>query len=105
MTIETLRKAIELRPNFPQAQNDLGYFVDLSGDKAQAMEIWKDVLADDPGLRDANVTYIASLVQTGQFEEAEAALARWARIRPDAPDIKVRRMPVSTTRRQARHIS
>jgi TolB-like protein len=92
VTIETLRKAIELRPNFPQAQNDLGYFVDLSGDKAQAMDIWKDVLADDPGLRDANVTYIASLVQTGRFEEAEAALARWERIRPDAPDIRVRRM-------------
>jgi len=92
VTIETLRKAIEFRPNFPQAQNDLAYFVDLSGDKAQAMDIWKDVLADDPGLRDANVTYIASLVQTGRFEEAEAALARWERIRPDAPDIRVRRM-------------
>jgi TolB-like protein len=92
VTIETLRKAIELRPNFPQAQNDLAYFVDLSGDKAQAMDIWKDVLADDPGLRDANVTYISSLVQTGRFEEAEAALARWERIRPDTPDIRIRRM-------------
>jgi TolB-like protein/Tfp pilus assembly protein PilF len=94
VTIETLRKAIELRPSFPQAQNDLAFFVDLSGDKAQAMEILKEVLADDPGLRDANVTYIAGLVEMGLFEDADAALARWARIRPDAPDIRVARIQV-----------
>jgi TolB-like protein/Tfp pilus assembly protein PilF len=88
-TIETLRQAVALRPNFPQAQNDLAYFIDSDGGKAEALEIVKDVLANDPGLRDANVTYLAGLVQIGRYEDAEAALARWARIRPDIPEIKL----------------
>jgi hypothetical protein len=53
------------------------------------MEILGDVLASDPGLRDANVTYIASLVDMGMFDDAEAALARWARIRPGIPDVRI----------------
>jgi tetratricopeptide (TPR) repeat protein len=97
VTIETLRKAIELRPNFPQAQNDLAFFLESAGDTAQSLEILRDVLANDPGLRDANVTYIGSLVDTGRFEDAEAALARWARIRPDAPDIRIRRVHLYST--------
>src|SRR5690606_22989443 len=55
--IETLRRAVALRPNFPQAQNDLAFFVDRAGDKAGSLEILENVLATDPGLRDANITY------------------------------------------------
>ena len=88
-TIETLRQAVALRPNFPQAQNDLAFFIDSAGGKAEALEIVEDVLANDPGLRDANVTYLANLTQIGRYEDAEAALARWARIRPDIPEIKL----------------
>ncbi|MEX2122756.1 MAG: tetratricopeptide repeat protein [Woeseia sp.] len=87
-TIETLRQAVALRPNFPQAQNDLAYFIDSAGAKAEALEILKDVLANDPGLRDANVSYVADLSEIGRYEDAEAALARWARIRPGIPEIK-----------------
>jgi TolB-like protein len=87
-TIGTLRQAVALRPNFPQAQNDLAFFLDAGGDKAEALEIVEDVLANDPGLRDANVTYLAYLTQIGRYEDAEAALARWARIRPDIPEIE-----------------
>lgn len=85
-TIETLRRAVALRPNFPQAQNDLAYFVDYAGNRTEALEILEDVLANDPGLRDANVTYISTLAQVGRFEDAEAALRRWARIRPGFPE-------------------
>ena len=88
-TIETLREAVALRPNFPQAQNDLAFFIDAAGGKAEALDIVENVLANDPGLRDANVTYLANLTQVGRYEDAEAALARWARIRPGIPEIKL----------------
>ena len=90
--IETLRQAVALRPNFPQAQNDLAYFIDAAGGSAEALEILEDVLANDPGLRDANVTYVAGLIEIGRYEDAEAALARWTRIRPDIVEIKTGRL-------------
>ncbi len=85
--IETLRKAVALRPNFPQAQNDLAFFVDFGGDKAESLAILEDVLANDPGLRDANLTYIGGLANLGRIEDAQAALDRWAQIRPGIPDL------------------
>ncbi|MGH8168068.1 MAG: tetratricopeptide repeat protein, partial [Woeseiaceae bacterium] len=97
-TIETLRQAVALRPNFPQAQNDLAYFIASAGDKAEALEILEDVLANDPGLRDANVTYGVNLIDIGRFDDAEAALARWARIRPDIPEIKLGRVSLLAAR-------
>lgn len=80
--IENLRKAIEIRPTFPQAENDLAYFLDRKGAAKEAMRILADVLARDPGLRDANVIYVNHLVTMGRFEEAEAAIAKWARVSP-----------------------
>ncbi len=90
-TIETLRRAVALRPNFPQAQNDLALFLDLAGNTAEALELLRKVLVNDPGLRDANLTYIAYLASMGQYEEAEAALGRWARIRPGNAQIGLER--------------
>jgi len=87
-----LREAVALRPNFPQAQNDLAYFIDAAGSTAEALEILEDVLANDPGLRDANVTYVAGLTGIGRYEDAEAALARWARIRPNIVEIRAGRL-------------
>ncbi len=89
--IATLRRAVALRPSFPQAQNDLAFFVGFTGEKGEAIAILEDVLANDPGLRDANLSYINNVARTGRFEDAEAALARWARVRPDSPDLELMR--------------
>ncbi|HEX7060755.1 MAG TPA: hypothetical protein VF200_02235, partial [Woeseiaceae bacterium] len=89
--IATLRQAVALRPSFPQAQNDLAFFVGYTGEKAEAIAILEDVLVNDPGLRDANVSYINNLARTGRFEDAEAALGRWARVRPGTPDLEIMR--------------
>jgi tetratricopeptide (TPR) repeat protein len=99
-TIETLRQAVALRPNFPQAQNDLAFFVDAAGNKAEALDIVEDVLANDPGLRDANVTYLSYLTDIGRYEDAEAALVRWARIRPDIPEVQFWRAALLAARGQ-----
>jgi len=98
LAIETLRKAIAVRPNFPQAENDLAYFLDLKGDGEEAMKILSDVLQRDPGLRDANVIYINNLVGMGRFADAEAALARWNKISPGQQSVGAARVGLMVQR-------
>ncbi len=86
--IQYLRQAVAVRPNFPQAQNDLAYFLDQTGANSEAIAILSAVLAHDPGLRDANVTYIYGQSARGNHDEAEAALTRWLALRPDSADAK-----------------
>jgi tetratricopeptide (TPR) repeat protein len=97
-TIETLKKAVALRPNFPQAENDLAYFLGQKGETAESMSIIADVLARDPGLRDANSIYSAHLRATGRFDEAEAALDKWERVSPGQRDIDIARVGITVTR-------
>ncbi len=84
-----MRKAVAIRPNFPQAQNDLAYFLDQKGEQGEALEILEEVLKNDPGLRDANVTYILGLMEIGRIDDAEAARARWSRIGRDQAQIEL----------------
>ena len=81
--ISYMRKAVEIRPNFDQAANDLAYYLGQIGEIEESMNILHDILSHDPGLRDANVTYIFQLLGLGRFDEAEATLNRWAQLRPD----------------------
>jgi TolB-like protein len=97
-SIETLRQAVAIRPNFPQAQNDLAYFLDKKGEDAEVLRILEEVLRNDPGLRDANNIYINRLMTLGRHEEAEAALARWSRIGRDKAEIEAVRGRVLAAR-------
>lgn len=96
--IEALRKAVEIRPNFTQAQNDLAYFLDKAGETREAVAILEDTLAHDPGLRDANVTYIYHLSRLGRYGDADAAIAKWARLRPESAEPEVMRAVVLSAR-------
>ncbi len=87
-----LRKATTIRSNFSQAQNDLAYFLGRKGELAEAMKILASVLQRDPGLRDANVIYVNYLISMGRTEEAEAALAQWAKVSPNQSSIKAMRV-------------
>lgn len=86
--IAQLRKAVAARPNFPQAQNDLSFFLDWSGEEEEAFKLIEEVLKHDPGLRDANVIYVNKLLAYGRFDDAEAAIDRWNAIRPDNASAK-----------------
>jgi len=90
--IETLRKAVAIRPNFSQAENDLALHLQRRGERAAAMKMIADVLQRDPGLRDANVIYVGYLNSLGRVREAEAALDKWERISPNQQFIKVSRI-------------
>lgn len=80
--IATFRKALALRPNFSQAQSDLAYLLISRGDREEAGDILQSVLAHDPGHHDANTNYIQEMQDLGRFDEATAALERWAALRP-----------------------
>lgn len=97
--IETLRKAIAIRPSFPQAENDLAYFLDRKGEKAEALKIISGVVERDPGLRDAEVVYAGLLINMGRFDEAETTLAKWAKVSPgQMVSIKSARIPLLSAR-------
>ena len=86
--IETLRKAITIRPNFSQAENDLALYLGWKGDTAESLKMIAGVLQRDPGLRDANVIYVGYLTSMGRLDEAEAALDKWERISPNQTSSK-----------------
>ena len=98
LAIESLHKAISIRPNFSQAENDLAYFLGRKGQMPEVMKLLAGVLQRDPGLRDANVIYINYLAAMGRFDEAEAALAKWAKVTPNQMDIKAMQVAVSAQR-------
>ncbi len=98
LTIETLRKALAIRPSFSQAENDLALHLRRRGERAEGMKMIADVLQRDPGLRDANVIYVGDLNNLGRAREAEAALDRWERVSPNQPSIKVLRIGIMSQR-------
>jgi TolB-like protein/class 3 adenylate cyclase/Tfp pilus assembly protein PilF len=97
-TIASLRKAIAIRPNFSQAENDLAYFLTRNGETEASTKMIEGVLQRDPGLRDANVIYIDYLKRMGRLDEADAALARWEKVSPNQPSIKPARISVVQAR-------
>ncbi len=95
LAIQNLRKAIAIRPNFPQAENDLAYFLSQKGERGESMKILASVLERDPGLRDANVIYANYLTGMGRFDEAETALAKWLKVSPgQASSVKAMQVAV-----------
>ena len=96
--IETTRKAIAVRPSFPQAENDLAYYLARKGEVPEATGIIAGVLQRDPGLRDANVLYGDWLSLMGRLDEAAAALDRWEKISPGQPDIAAMRLSMLARR-------
>ncbi|MEE2691623.1 MAG: tetratricopeptide repeat protein [Pseudomonadota bacterium] len=81
--IEALKKTIEIRPSFPQALNDLGFYYFYSGRLEEADETLAAALELDPNLFDANINYNVLMRSLGRFAEAERAAGRWLRISPD----------------------
>ncbi|VAW03983.1 Adenylate cyclase [hydrothermal vent metagenome] len=81
--IDAQEKALAIRPNFPQLQNDLGFGYRLRGETKKALAMFESAIAHDPGLHDVNTQIVAIYKLLGRFDAAQSSLDRWKRIRPD----------------------
>jgi len=75
--------ALEARPNFPMARNDLGYLYSELGLIDDAVVQYEQVLSHDPGQADANNNLLTIYRLRNETEKAEALIERWQQISPD----------------------
>lgn len=73
-----MHRAIELRPNFPVALNNLGHLYGEAGDCALASHPFERAIALAPSHAAIHFNYGTMLYKAGEFARAEAVLrAPW----------------------------
>lgn len=77
------RRAIELKPNFPLAKNDLAVLLESQLKFEDSFALFEEALSHDPGLVDANFNLFQSYYWQSQFPEAQRVLDNWGRISPE----------------------
>ena len=89
-----LERCLVDRPRWPSARLLLGYAHELSGRLHDAVDAYKDALAQRPELRarPVAVRVIRLLKRLGQFVEADAMLKTLATALPDQPEVLRLRM-------------
>ena len=78
--ISSYRKALEYRPSYSLARNDMALAMSDAGDFSGAIRELQTALDHDPALVDANYNVITTLSRFGRVEEAQQAIDRWVRI-------------------------
>lgn len=81
-----LERAVEARPDFPQARLRLADALRETGDPARALALCDAVLAADPGLADAHVSRGLALGALGRTDDAIAALETALALDPEHAD-------------------
>jgi Tfp pilus assembly protein PilF len=69
---QELKRADEMRPNFPDTLAALGFYYRQTGDTAKAVEYFEKALAIDPHNWPAHNFYGATLFREGRYDEALA---------------------------------
>jgi tetratricopeptide (TPR) repeat protein len=86
-------KAIELEPNYPEANGNLGIIYDQEGEYQKALNCYRIVLDQYPDDIDANIDMGVTLVHLGDLEGARATYERVLQLDPNnqlaAQNIKV----------------
>jgi TolB-like protein/Tfp pilus assembly protein PilF len=83
-TAETFYElALEARPTFPLARNDLGYLYSELGRIDDAVVQYEQVLSHDPGHSDANNNLLTIYRLRNESEKAKVLIDRWMRISPE----------------------
>lgn len=75
-------QALAIKPNFPLARNDYGYWLAEQGRVQEAFNQFEKALAHDPALADTNINLILGRLRFLEFDKAEKQLDRWATISP-----------------------
>jgi tetratricopeptide (TPR) repeat protein len=78
----SLQRAIELNPNFAEAQNQMGYLAAKSGDDAQAESCFRAAVHASPSYLQAWINLAATLAGEAKWQDAKEALAHALEIDP-----------------------
>jgi len=80
-----LLRAIEINPNLAEAQNELGYLANRSGDEHQAESYFRAAIHASPSYIVAWVNLAATLASQAKWQDANDALKRALAINPTDP--------------------
>lgn len=83
------RLALEAKPTFPVAQNDLAYFLSTQLDIRGANTLLEAALAHDPAYVDANINLANNYRILNDLPAARKLMDRWQRVAPNNP-IRIR---------------
>jgi len=78
-----LQRAIQLNPNFAEAQNQMGYLTVREGEAVQAEAYFRAAVRASPSYVGAWINLAATLASESKWQEARQALARTLEIDPD----------------------
>jgi len=80
-----LRRAIELNPELPEAQNQMGYLAGKSGDLVQAETYYRAAIHASQSYLPAWINLAATLADEARWEEAKQAAKHALEIDPNSP--------------------
>ena len=83
------RKAIELKPDFAEAWNNLGNVYRELGDETQAISCFDRALQLAPDLAEAHSNLAEMRLERRQFNEALASILEALRLRPESAEIRL----------------
>ncbi len=80
--IAVFRRAVDIRPNFPEAWNELGFALRQTGQFAEALKAYDQALRFRPDFPEALEYLGETYVKMGRLEDARAVLARLSSLDP-----------------------
>ncbi len=87
---EDLRKALALRPDFPEAHRDVGMILEKEGKLDEAIAHYEQAVQNDQSLVQAQLNLASALMKKGRNDEALNHLQDALKWRPG--DLRIRRM-------------
>ncbi len=78
-----LKRAIDLNPGLPEAQNQMGYLFARNGDVAQAKNYFRAAIKASPSYVAAWINLAATLASESKWDDARKAVDRALEIEPD----------------------
>jgi Tfp pilus assembly protein PilF len=82
--------ALQQRPNWPHAWNNLGLAYENMGDLAHALQAYRKAVQIDPGFANGWESLVMTCIKIGKMDEARAAAEQYYRLSP--PPQRVQRL-------------
>ncbi|HET9152000.1 MAG TPA: DUF4388 domain-containing protein [Gemmatimonadales bacterium] len=86
VALATMRAGVEAHPGHPALRNNLAVLVETGGDPAEAEQILRAALADDPAVPQISKNLGDLCYRSGRYDEAAGMFERAAKLAPDLGD-------------------